>query len=65
MVDIINLAIYNTVQRQKPDNDLPPLKALPAFKKLPPLLQILTAQQRLLIIEDNFEEISQIIESIR
>ncbi|MGH1486191.1 MAG: HDOD domain-containing protein [Cellvibrionaceae bacterium] len=65
MVDIINLAIYSTVQHQSPKNDLPAIETLSSYKKLPPSLNTLSPSKELVIIQSNLETIDNIIASIR
>lgn len=64
MIDIINLAIYSTVQHQCPNNDLPSIEKLSSFQKLPPSLNQLDDNNQLLIVKDNLDVIDRIVKSI-
>jgi HD-like signal output (HDOD) protein len=65
MVDIVNLAIYSTVQHQSNKNDLPPIESLSSYQKIPASLNALTPSKELVIIQSNMETIDSIIASIR
>ena len=65
MIDIINLAIYTTVQHRHPDNDLPPLEKISAYQKLPATLNKITESKQLAIIESNLDAIDNIIATFK
>lgn len=64
LIDVLNIAIYSTVQHQSPDNNLPPIKEIVSYKKLPHRMRELSENNQLLIIKDNIEEINTIITTL-
>ncbi|MFT6386768.1 MAG: HD-like signal output (HDOD) protein [Cellvibrionaceae bacterium] len=65
MIDIINLAIYTTVQHRNPDNDLPRLEDISAYQKLPATLNKVTESKQLAIIESNLGTIDNIFVTLK
>ncbi len=63
LTDVINLALYHTVEHLNPTNDLIPIQELAAFQKLAPPFNALDKQQRLLIIEENIGSIKELARS--
>ena len=65
MLDILNLAIYATVQHQSLENDLPAIETISAYNKLPQTINTLTPTKELQVIKDNIEELDNIINSLK
>jgi HD-like signal output (HDOD) protein len=65
MIDIINIAIYSTVQHQSMNHDLPPIAKVISYQKLPTSINELDSDQQLLLIKDNLPEIDEIISSLK
>lgn len=63
--DVINLAVYSTVQLQKSTHDLPAIETLTAYQKLPPSLNEITDSGQLSLITANLGEIKQIIHAYK
>jgi len=64
LLDIINIGIYSTVQRQTPKNNLPKIQTIHSYSKLPKALKALTEDNALALIEEKHEEIDGIISSL-
>ncbi|MFT6386767.1 MAG: HD-like signal output (HDOD) protein [Cellvibrionaceae bacterium] len=65
LLDIINIAIYSTVQHQASKNDLPNIQTVHSYSKLPKALKELTEDNKLVLIEEKHAEIDGIIGSIK
>jgi HD-like signal output (HDOD) protein len=61
ILDVVNLAIYSTVQYKEADNDLPDIENISSYKKLSPLFKSLTPSKQLILVQENFEDIQEII----
>jgi len=57
LIDVINLALFHTIQHLNPANDLMPIQELAAFQKLTAPLNVIGKHQGLLLIEENMREI--------
>jgi HD-like signal output (HDOD) protein len=64
LLDVINLAIYTTVQKESQDNGLPNIESLCSYKKLTPVFRSLTPQKQLVLIQENFEDTNEIIAAL-
>lgn len=64
LIDIVNLALYNTIlhsaSKSKP---LPPINTLAAYKKLKPPYNILKKPSLMGLVVDNKDELSQMVKS--
>lgn len=63
LIDIVNLAIYNTVLLTNKHPSLPPLQSLMAYQKLPLPLQELKSPHHLTFVYEHKQEIQEIIDS--
>ena len=63
LIDIVNLAIYNTVLLTNKNPNLPQLQTLAAYQKLPLPLQSLKSPFHLTFVYEHKEEIQEIINS--
>lgn len=64
LLDVLNIALYHTIQLTKRTPDLPALTDMPAYRKLSPELQVLSNnQQQLKLINEHYHEIKAIRQS--
>ena len=57
LIDVINLALFHTVNYLNPANDLMPIQDLAAFQKLAPPFNVMGKQRGLLLVEENMRDI--------
>lgn len=63
-LDIINLGLFQALIELSPETNLPDIKTLAAFKKLPPALNFLDKQMRLEILLQKQDEIDNLISAL-
>lgn len=63
LADVVNLALFHTIHRLNPRNDLPSIQELAAFKKLSPQHTHLNSSKCLHIVDDHMDEIEQLAKS--
>lgn len=64
ILDILNLANYTTIQYQSLDDQLPSIDKLVSYQKLPVEYKTLNKNNQLILIEENFKVIKQVVSAI-